>query len=76
MCLHAFNAHLASARDWLVTYKLNRHRGADHNAACLSIAYNLVRDALGYANRMRDPNRAALCMKILNWLRADLARLA
>lgn len=35
-----------------------------------------VRHALTQANRMGDAARKALCLRLLNWLRADLRRLA
>lgn len=40
----------------------------------LDTAEGYVRRALGEANRMRDRKRAALCLRILNWIRADIAR--
>lgn len=40
----------------------------------LDEAEGYVRRALGIANRMRDRKRAGLCLRILNWIRVDLAR--
>lgn len=42
----------------------------------LNIARYRVCRALANANAMRDRKRQALCLKILNWLRADLRRLS
>lgn len=41
---------------------------------CLDNAEASIRLALGIANKMRDRKRAALCLRILNWIRADIAR--
>jgi hypothetical protein len=35
-----------------------------------------LRRALTEANRLGDASRKALCLRLLNWLRADLRRLA
>lgn len=61
--MHAFNLNLMMARSAL------RERR-------VSYAIDYTRRALSLANRMRDRQRTALCLKILNWLRADLRRLA
>jgi hypothetical protein len=49
---------------------------AEYRATWLKLARNAVASALSVANAMRDRKRQALCLKILNWLRADLRRLA
>lgn len=59
--MHAFNLNLMMARSAI------KDRAFDW-------AMVYVRRALGLANRMRDRKRAALCLRILNWIRADTAR--
>lgn len=61
--MHAFNLNLIMARGAI------RDSRADW-----AVVY--TRRALSLANAMRDRKRQALCLKILNWLRADLRRLS
>lgn len=42
----------------------------------LRSALENMSEALKLANRMRDAARKALCLRVLNWLRADLRRTA
>lgn len=42
----------------------------------LKLAVNFVGFALAAANKARDAARRAVCLRILNWLRADLRRAA
>ncbi len=59
--MNAFNLNLLMARSALRDRRLG-------------YALDYVRRALGLANTMRDRKRAALCLRILNWIRADIAR--
>ena len=43
--------------------------------AWLCIVAWLVRDALSVANAMRCPARKAMCLRVLNWLNAEIRRL-
>lgn len=70
MSLNAFNSYLTYARRDLEQAR----RSKKHKASWLANAAGMVRWALGEANRMRDRKRAALCLRILNWIRADIAR--
>lgn len=61
-----FHDSIASALDWLDPkdgLRLSLTRRADN-------ATPHVIDALRHANRMQDKRRAALCLRVLNWLRA------
>ncbi len=49
-------------------------RGAPLRKFSLGIAEGYVEAALINANKMRDPARKALCLRVLNWIRADLRR--
>lgn len=51
-------------------------RRASGRKFSLGIAEGYVEAALINANKMRDPARKALCLRVLNWIRADLRRVA
>jgi len=75
--MHAFNLNLQMARSALRDMIAWRRAGLCGRAAsCVQFAVIYTRRALSLANRMHDRKRAGLCLKILNWLRADLRRLA
>lgn len=61
--MHRFNLNLMMARSAIVSKDLD-----------WAIVY--TRRALSLANALRCKRRQALCLKILNCLRADLRRLA
>jgi len=61
--MHRFNLNLMMARSAI------REKRSDW-------AMVYTRRALSLANAMRDRQRRALCLKILNWLRADMRRAA
>jgi hypothetical protein len=67
-----FNEGLRLAREAIASAPANPVMRRAH----LRTAHHDVTRSLGEANRMRDPKRAALCLKILNWLRTDLRRSA
>ncbi|CAM5769844.1 hypothetical protein [Bosea minatitlanensis] len=62
-----FHAHIAAAHFWLWCFKepMGSNR-ADYMQRCIAS----IREALAVANRMHDRQRAGLCLRILNWLRA------
>lgn len=59
--MHRFNLNLMCARSAIRESRLD-----------WAVVY--TRRALSLANAMRCRKRQALCLKILNWLRADLRR--
>lgn len=59
--MHRFNLNLHMARSAIISRNLD-----------WAIVY--TRRALALANAMRDRQRVALCLKILNWLRSDMRR--
>lgn len=59
--MHRFNLNLMMARSAI-----------RENRTDWAVVY--TRRALSLANAMRDRQRQALCLKILNWLRADMRR--
>lgn len=61
--MHRFNLNLHMARSAIVSNNLD-----------WAVVY--TRRALSLANAMRCRKRQALCLKILNWLRADMRRAA
>lgn len=70
--MHAFNRSIRTIREWLQLSKAARAWSS--KALYLEWAAVETRNALGLANKMRDRKRAALCLRILNWIRADIAR--
>lgn len=71
--LSGFNFWIASARDEIAG------RGVGKNLSwrgLLSLALRFLRTALTYANRLGCTERRALCMRLMNWLRADMRRAA
>jgi len=59
--MHRFNLNLHMARSAIIERRTD-----------WALVY--TRRALSLANAMRDKRRVALCLKILNWLRADTRR--
>lgn len=72
MLLANFNYWMEGALDEL-RYAKRQFRGHDRKFA-LGVASGYVKAALINANKMRDPARKALCLRVLNWIRADLRR--
>lgn len=70
--MHRYNLNLMMARSALAE---RAYADGERAAKLLGHAAAYVRRALALANAMRDRKRAGLCLKILNWLRADLRRL-
>ncbi len=71
--LSGFDFWITSARDELAGHGIGKDlswRGL------LSLALRFVRTALTYANRLGCPARTALCLRLMNWLRADMRRAA
>jgi hypothetical protein len=69
--LSGFNFWIGSARDEIAG------KGVGKNLSwrgLLSLALRFVRSALTYANRLGCPARRALCLRLMNWLRADMRR--
>ena len=71
--LSGFNFWIASARDEIAGKGLG---AAMSWRGLLSLALRYIRTALTYANRLGCPDRRALCMRLMNWLRADMRRAA
>ena len=67
--LSGFNFWIASARDEIAG------RGVAKDMSwrgLLSLALRFLGNALIYANRLCCTERRALCMRLMNWLRADM----
>lgn len=69
-----FNRWIGDALNELRT--LSRYRHSDARASVLRTAASSVKAARAYANKLNCPARKALCLRVLNWLRADLRRAA
>lgn len=68
-----FNGHIAAAQSEL------RGRAAYRSdwgiRFCIETARAHMRHALSYANQIGCASRKAMCLRILNWLNAELRRL-
>lgn len=49
---------------------------ASPRSSVLRMALTFMKAALSCANALGCPDRKALCLRVLNWLRADLRRLS
>ena len=68
-----FNGHIAAAQSELQSRgAYESHWGVRY---CVEAARSHLRHALSYANHARCSARKALCMRVLNWLNAELRRL-
>lgn len=72
--LSNFNYWMEAALEEL-RYSKRPFRG-HYRKFSLGIASGYVKAALINANKMRDPARKSLCLRVLNWIRADLRRAA
>lgn len=70
----SFEYWIDAAR-WNLT-ELQRYRGAVARGSCLRMAEHNMQQALNAASRARCRARKALCLRVLNWIRADLRRAA
>lgn len=68
-----FDYWIGAARDELAG--VGRGHGLSWRGL-LRLARDFVRYALSYANRMGCAARRALCLRLINWLNADLRRAA
>ncbi len=70
----SFEYWIEAARWHLV--ELQGYAGADARRSCLRMAAHHMQQALNTASRARCRARKALCLRVLNWIRADLRRAA
>jgi hypothetical protein len=71
--IYRFNTSIGLARDYL-RYARDRRGVLINRAGWIELATEQVRRALAAANAMHDSERRALCLRLLNWLRADGSR--
>lgn len=69
-----FNEHICQAQ--LELQRRNSFRTDFVRQSCERGALAHLTHALRLANQMQDGARKALCLRVLNWLRADLRRAA
>lgn len=67
-----FNDHIAAAQRELA--QRNGYRSEVVRQSCADTAIAHLRHALRLANQMQCAARKAVCLRVLNWLRADLRR--
>ncbi len=69
-----FNEHMAAARRAL--NERNGFRSEMARQDCADGALAHLGHALRLANQLQDDTRKAMCLRVMNWLRADLRRAA
>ena len=70
---YRFNRSMSLAQDYL-RYARDRRGVLISRDGWIELATEQVRRALAAANALQDRDRRALCMRLLNWLRADASR--
>lgn len=68
-----FNRWVSDAQSELAT--LDNYSSPFARGSVLRMASTSIKAALYYANKLGCSARKALCLRVLNWLRADLRRL-
>ena len=70
--LESFNAWIGYALSDLA--RLAGHDTPTARGIGVDMVLGSLRHALRRANEMRDPARKALCLRLINWLRADMRK--